>query len=763
MDGVGSERLPRTARNVCPGTLVSMRQDPSAPSLRMWCLGGALLGLLALGLLHAGCGEPAPFVEVEWTKPWAPKEDVALWQAEWERRAKQWTEVPDPPGVGPVERARYWLARGSYELEVRRRGDNFVLVTYGVDAQEYGGGWSAFGEGRIEGAESGFAGTTATFIWSCLGIRYRTASDGVSRLTFSEDGSTLSAVYVAHEAPTLWFKAYGKRQDGEPRPALGTVRGQIPFSPAMTRLAEDREYVVPVMVVDETGAPLQEARVGIKGVASTRQSTNELGLAIVRFMGRDAPVAQTFVAGRRGHRSGTYVHLAEDLPFPGSPGPLPVTIVCQRLDLEDHANYEWVHPAPDSHPDDAMACGTCHTWQFDEWVGSRHARMADNGLVAFVAKQQAEHAPDAPDDCRGCHQPASIKEGDTTLYRPRGVMAGAHCDFCHKVSHVSDVRESGALGALGLSRPDPEVLSRPGAIQHAFGSVPDATYAWMGASYNPLYAASHYCGGCHQGGGRWREGVPAKLDTFEEWRKWAAGEAQSGRSAASCQDCHMRSGTTVDKEGDVLDQLAWDALHRSKEVVHSHRFQGREPAFAARALDLQIEKRHDAENDEWEITVSITNTGAGHRIPTGTWTKHVVVGVWAKRGDTWLPLLGGDQVTLVNPAEEPPVEVGLAAGDYRNPAGLVLGVRAPDSMVPWLRPAFYGPWSPESLEDTRLQPRETRTAVCRFPAGGTDEEPTVEVRVVHRRSDMGAGLAQVPYSIRPNDAPPAVRWMRVVK
>jgi hypothetical protein len=732
--------------------------------MRISLLGGALLGLLACGLLHVGCGEPAPFVETEWTKPWAPKEDVALWEAEWERRAKQWTEVPDPPGDGPVERARYWLARGSYELEVRRRGNNFVLVTYGVDAQEYGGGWSAYGEGRIEGADTGFAGTTATFIWSCLGIRYRTASDGVSRLTFSEDGATLSAVYVAHEAPTLWFKAYGKRQDGEPRPALGTIRGQIPFSPAMARLEEEREYTFQVRVVDDLGVPLQEARVGIKGIASTRKSTDQNGTAFVSFKGAQAPVAQVFVAGYRNHRSGAHVRFAGDGQPPGvghaSRQP-PITIVCERLDLEDHPDYQWTHPAPDNHPDDAMACGTCHTWQFDEWVGSRHARMADNGLVAFVATQQAEHAPDAPDDCRGCHQPASVAEGDTKGYRPRGVLAGAHCDFCHKVSHVADLRESGVLGALHLARPEPGVLARPGGIQHAFGSVPDVTYAWMGASYNPLYAASHYCGSCHQGGGRWREGVPAKLDTFEEWRTWAVEEARGGRSAASCQDCHMQAGTTIDKEGDVLDQLAWDALHRSKEAVHNHRFLGREPAFAARALDLKIDKRRDVQKDEWEITVSITNVGAGHRIPTGTWTKHVVVGVWAKRGDAWLPLQSGAKTRLVAADAEPEDGV-LPAGDFRNPGGLVLGVAAKESNTPWMRPAFFGLWKPEALEDTRLLPRETRKAVCRYPGDGTETPPTVEVRVEHRRAEVDP-VTGFGYPIRPNDAPPVVRWMRVVK
>ena len=118
------------------------------------------------------------------------------------------------------------------------------------------------------------------------------------------------------------------------------------------------------------------------------------------------------------------------------------------------------------------------------------------------------------------------------------------------------------------------------------------------------------------------------------------------------------------------------------------------------------------------------------------------------------------------PADWPPVPLALAnpvEGDFRNPGGIVLGVRARETDVPWLRPAFYGMWTPSSLEDTRLGPRETRTATCRFPGDGTDTPPVVEVHVVHRRGDLGAGVAEAPFPLRPNDAPPAVRWMRVVR
>ena len=63
----------------------------------------------------------------------------------------------------------------------------------------------------------------------------------------------------------------------------------------------------------------------------------------------------------------------------------------------------------------------------------------------------------------------------------------------------------------------------------------------------------------------------------------------------------------------------------------------------------------------------------------------------------------------------------------------------------------------------RLAPGETRTATCRFPADGTNEAPEIEVRVVHRRGDLGLGLAHTPWPVKPYDAAPEVLWLRVVR
>jgi hypothetical protein len=339
---------------------------------------------------------------------------------------------------------------------------------------------------------------------------------------------------------------------------------------------------------------------------------------------------------------------------------------------------------------------------------------------------------------------------------PRGVIASNHCDLCHKASMGQPGDRPGVLGNLVLSRPDPAGEGRPGSIHRVFGPSPDVTFAYMGASWAPANSTSWLCASCHQGGG-----VPgrAKIDTFAEWRAWAP---SAGAQFRECQGCHMPAGVTETVEGKRIDLYAWESLHRSPQEVHSHAFPGASPTLARAALHLDVRKAWDAEGGRWVVEVDVTNRGAGHKIPTGTWTKHVAVGVWARQGDRWLAADGGERATL-DPGGAPRPSDALEGGDWREPPGFVLGVlrRGGGGRLA----TFYDPPSPDDVDDRRLAPGATRTVKARFvPAGDAPgEEPRVEVRVVHRRGEIGLGLETTPWPIRPYDPPPQVEWIRVTK
>jgi len=715
-------------------------------------LGGAAIG----GILWLRPG--AAFEEVESYFPRATPDAIEAWTEEWHRRGDAWADVPDPPGEGPVVKAHYWLARDRYDLEVRRRGRRFVVAIGGVAEHLSGGAWTAYGEGTITGDARDFRGAVATFAWSCLGLRYRHASDGLGRLVFSRDASTCSTLYMAWEAPSLWAKSYGRRHAvGETPPVYGALRGQIPIAPAMPRLEKGKAYRAAVRVLDREGSPLPDAIVQLKGHADTRVTTDEQGRATVTFSGDDAPWAQAFAAGHAGYRNGEAILFTGDQPE--GERPLRIRIELAPLPTEDDADYVWQRPSGTADPDDVMACGTCHPWQYDEWFESRHARMADNGHVTWERAQMLDAEPDAPDDCRGCHQPTDALARPDAPWRPRGVLAGNHCDFCHKIQTLKDAQASGVFGAYAMLRPRAAASGRPGGIHLVFGPSADVTYAYMGASYNPLFQTSYLCAGCHQGAGRWRAGGLPAIDTFAEWTRWTAGQPTA--SIRSCQDCHMPCVTVFDDQGRGIDQMAWDAMHRSPEDIHSHRFLGSEANFAREALHLVVTKRRDVETGAWIADVALTNTGAGHKIPTGTWSKHVVVGVWAERAGKPLRQLDGPRAWVAPPIKP---ATALAPGDWRNPGGFVLGMRAAsDAEERQGLPQFWKVWPAAQINDRRLAPGETRRATLRFEAGAGTADATIEVRVLYRRGALPGGAASVPWTVGPNDPQPEVLWMRVRK
>ena len=717
-----------------------------AGSVRAAAAGAALAAGFALALLS--CGPPA-FEEREEVRAWAPDAEVATWETEWRRRAEPHSATPDPQGEGPLVVARWWLSRASYELETRRRGNRLVVAIHGIDEQVLGGGWSAVGEGTVTGDAASFAGAEARFAWSCLGIRHRSASDGVARLSFSKDGERVVAVYSAYEtwqdaAPYVCTKAYGERARG-PRPPRGTLRGQIPYRDATTRHAPDAKVTVAGRVVTTEGAAVPHAVVRLKGRPSTQTVAGPDGRFSLSFRGRDAPWMQSICAGAIGHRNG------EAVLFTGDPTD-DVTIELRPLDEADHAAYRWVHPAPDHDPDDAMACGTCHSWQYTEWLGSRHARSADHGHVLWERERMRRRAPEAPDDCGACHQPGEAAATGRLDYAPRGVLASNHCDVCHKVARVDMGARPGVAGALVLARPDPAVLDAPGTIHRVFGPAPDVTFAWMGASYAPHLSTSWLCAACHEGRG--------KLSTFTEWRAWAA--SQPDERVKECQGCHMPAGTTKTVEGKRIDLLAWESLHRDPSQVHSHAFPGPSPTLAREALDVKVDVAWDEPARAWRADVAVTNVGAGHKVPTGTPCKHVLVGAWANQGDRWLAMTGWREGDDPRQAVAP-LPRALEGGEWTFARTLFLGVAAPGAADPARPLEEWWQGSRPPPGDRRLSPGETRRFSAWFAPAGAERGPTprVEVRAIHRRGD--GAPADVPWEIHEYDPPPQVEWFRVVR
>ena len=377
-------------------------------------------------------------------------------------------------------------------------------------------------------------------------------------------------------------------------------------------------------VLERGGGVLPHALVQFRGRDETRVVTDGGGEAELTLPAGVMPVAPVVAAGTAGYRNAERALFADDPHVGWRPGHVAkgvITLELEPLALNDSPDYAFQHPDAHADPDDVMACATCHMSTYQAWVGSRHARMATNGHVAWHKARRMARGHDVQ-RCDGCHAPGRIADPDADH-----IMASNHCDLCHKIWRVQDVRADGALGAFAWLRPDPTDKLRPGSLHTMFGTRIDVSYAYMGAAYNPLFATSHLCGSCHQGGGHdGRLDVAPKINTFEEWRAWAAKEGP--KSAHSCQDCHMPRGHDRNRDGSLVSQIAWDAMRRSPGALHDHSFLGVTPALGARALEGAIESTR--EGDRVRVGVTLQNVGAGHSVPTGTWTKHLVVGIWAQ-------------------------------------------------------------------------------------------------------------------------------------
>jgi hypothetical protein len=300
--------------------------------------------------------------------------------------------------------------------------------------------------------------------------------------------------------------------------------------------------------------------------------------------------------------------------------------------------------------------------------------MAVNPLMnaAFVrdAMPVSLARGDKTDRCTPCHSPSLASTMDkfdlngTTLLNATGVHTeGNHCDFCHKIEAVTDPSKPGLAGSIRMLRPNPADERVPGNIKRVFGALPDVTYLYMGASYNPLFETGALCSGCHE---HKLENGLAGQSTYSEWKQTKF--AQPGPEYQECQGCHMPAyraelrepvkgpgGSSIVLPSDVTED---ERKHSGKEIAtsgtryrpfsdaHHHDFPGSEVTSLLKgAITMRVESRRNGDN--LRLTVTLENVGAGHAVPTGHGLKRLVLLVSGKA-------MGGDALDGANllPAEE---------------------------------------------------------------------------------------------------------------
>ena len=400
-----------------------------------------------------------------------------------------------------------------------------------------------------------------------------------------------------------------------------------------------------------------------------------------------------------------------------------VAITLTAHAAEDNPAYAWLSAFARAGEKDN--CQNCHAQDpsglqpaegshlpFDEWQRDAHARSATNPRFLTMYTGSDVHGntspptrygysrdygrfPLPPDpnepyygpgykldfpatdgNCAACHTPAAAVNDpygvDPTALS--GVAAeGIPCDLCHKIWDVR-LSQSTNLPTSNL----------PGVLSFEFRRPPEGRQFFAGPLDDvapgedtcvPLYRQSRYCAPCHFGV-FWDTVI---YNSFGEWLDSPYSDPEIGQT---CQDCHMLPGGA-----DHFARPEKGGLRRDPATIAGHDMTvGPDLLRQAVTLDVQAERR----GEEVIVTVTLTNSGAGHHLPTDSPLRHLILTVEAADGQgralplregPTVPDWGGAQAGLPGKAfakvlEEVWTEIS-PTGAYWNPTRVVEDTRLP--------------------------------------------------------------------------------------
>ena len=316
-----------------------------------------------------------------------------------------------------------------------------------------------------------------------------------------------------------------------------------------------------------------------------------------------------------------------------------VTLTLRPYHTVDNPGYEWVSPVAGTSD---SACENCHPMILPQWQNNAHGGAISNnrfftlyngtnlGGTISVGPGYLNDFPGTAGVCSSCHAPGAGVDGylSTNMNTVRdGLTNGIHCDFCHKVGGAYLNPATGTVYPNSPGVSSLRVLRPPEGDQIFFGPYDDIHDP---DTYLPLISESQFCAACHQFS-FW--GTPI-YEFFDEWL--ASDYADAG---VTCQDCHMPPN------GDAFFALPEvGGLEHPPETIPSHLQLGATEIELLQntvTIDVSVEQILD----RIAVTVNITNTGAGHHVPTDFPGRHMILLITATdEGGSHLPQSDGPTV-----------------------------------------------------------------------------------------------------------------------
>ena len=344
----------------------------------------------------------------------------------------------------------------------------------------------------------------------------------------------------------------------------------------------------------------------------------------------------------------------------------------------------------------ARRCGDCHTEIYQVWASSLHATSLTN--ATFQASLKEVQNPAASQSCIACHAPVTTQSNqnvDSAVARE-----GVTCDFCHSIREVATA--SMITFDVGATK---------------YGPVPNANSTGHQIQFSQLHASSAICSGCHE----FENGKGLKvLGTFTEWKS-----SDSAKAGMTCQRCHMPLSTMHVVDPRVKrDPASFVNLHQMPG--------GHSKDQLSRALALRIAEI-TRRGSECTVKVVVGNKGAGHNVPTGMPTRHVV--------------LTAEIVGTESGSQQQSLSYGAVVQDKD---GKVLDHDS-DVMLAGTRLA----------SDTRLRPGEQRIETFKFSIR-PDENVEVRSRLAYRYAPLGSEelAVNIEFAERHQQSAPQLREVR---
>ena len=502
--------------------------------------------------------------------------------------------------------------------------------------------------------------------------------------------------------------------------------------------------------------PIAGARVIIQADTAwvTTDSQGRFRLPVDRYRSNPVPV----MVGKKGWFNGSW-RLEK--------GRRNAELILAPVPQGDNPHYRWIDPAPSSGGmmgtmmgGGSQTCGSCHENYYDWWKESSMAKTTRNQRVL----DQYKDAGAARKICADCHAPAAAVQapGQTDLLKVAqqgGVETeGVFCDFCHKIKDVKVSFKPGVqtLKFSRIERPSRRLGMMSTRPVMAYGSLADVVTPPMAAGFNPALSKSEFCSSCHLNGRElpgkktwdykavYPDASPEEFQngrivpnqwTYREWKNWQESLAENDpNKGQQCQDCHMNwtqdmlpyDKYIVRSAGGGMMNIMIRRLRvrRDPSTIHPHKFEGATVKRLQNTAFLLL--RPSLQGNRLSVMVSVTNTNAGHRLPTGVTFRNMLLLVQATDSTgKILSQTGGPKI---------PEWAGKGSPGKGNYAGLpgvgYARITADDHgniNVPF--------WEATKIvQDNRLVPRKPDVQNFVFNAAKTRNYITVKATLIYRKS-----------------------------